>query len=551
MLTVLSTQGSPGASTTALHLAAHWASTGQEVLLIEADPAGGSMSHSLGIQFTPGSASFVAAGLPVLSSHLIDHAQDVLFENLHVMPAPASPTGARGILDTFAEHAHALRAISENEMAVIIDGGRITSESAASRLTTDATGVVAVCRNNHKLPSLELLDGVLAAEPGDDRPRGFAVSVGESPMDPDEWYEFHRLTYLRRDRADGRRGHRPRRLSQPRQAQVEEVAGQPRAGGRGAVSARAPADVRIPPQAARRSRSPGRRGSRGERRSDPAGDPGAGCSGSDPGAADGPAPDPSSGPGQSHYLPPGPQAQPGTGQSHYLPPAAPWGYPQAPPEQLRPSTTGPTASRCPTPTRRRSTPHTPTSRRRPTATSTATSSRCQAPTRPTRPGIPFTPTSSRRPPSHPRTPTTNSPRLPTRITRRLRTTTSPLHRITTPLRRPITNRPRLSRRLRRHRHRSRRKTRKPTHRSHTRTHRTNRRHPTPPAHAPQSQELQAAPPTQGPPAAESPTTSGTPPADESETAPVPTIAPTGSFRDWAAKLHGVDADDDTAIHGGG
>ena len=144
MLTVYSTQGSPGASTTAMHLAANWASEGREVLLIEADPAGGSLSHNLGIQFTPGSASFVASGLPILSNHLIDHAQDVLFENLHVMPAPASPTGARGIFNTFAEFSENLRTISENEMAVIIDGGRMTADTAASALTTGATGVVVV-----------------------------------------------------------------------------------------------------------------------------------------------------------------------------------------------------------------------------------------------------------------------------------------------------------------------------------------------------------------------------------------------------------------------
>ena len=136
VLTVYSTQGSPGASTTAMHLAAHWASEGREILLIEADPAGGSLSHNLGIQFTPGSASFVASGLPVQSNHLIDHAQDVLFENLHVMPAPASPTGARGIFDTFADFSEELRTISENEMAVIIDGGRMTADTAASALTT-------------------------------------------------------------------------------------------------------------------------------------------------------------------------------------------------------------------------------------------------------------------------------------------------------------------------------------------------------------------------------------------------------------------------------
>ena len=77
-------------------------------------------------------------------------------------------------------------------------------------------------------------------------------------------------------------------------------------------------------------------------------------------------------------------------------------------------------------------------------------------------------------------------------------------------------------------------------------------HPhTPHAPTPQSQELQAAPPTADPPAASSVTTSEARPADEPEPAPTPTMEPTGSFRDWAAKLHGVDADDDTAIHGGG
>ena len=194
MLTVYSTQGSPGASTTAMHLAAHWASTGREVLLIEADPAGGTLSHNLGIQFTPGSASFVASRLPVLSNHLIDHAQDVLFENLHVMPAPASPTGARGIFHTFVDYFEDLRTISENEIAVIIDGGRITADTVASGLTTGAAGVAVVCRSNSQLSSLEHLKDVLTASP-DDGPQGCVVTIGNSPMDPEEWHESHGLTF--------------------------------------------------------------------------------------------------------------------------------------------------------------------------------------------------------------------------------------------------------------------------------------------------------------------------------------------------------------------
>ena len=195
MLTVYSTHGSPGASTTAMHLAAHWASTGREVLLIEADPAGGSLSHNLGIQFTPGSASFVASGLPALSNHLIDHAQDVLFENLHVMPAPASPAGAHGIFRTFANSAESLRTISENEIAVIIDGGRIITDTAGSDLTTGAAGVLVVCRDNSQLSSLKLLKDVLAAGPDGDGPQGSAVTIGKSPMDEQEWRESYGLTF--------------------------------------------------------------------------------------------------------------------------------------------------------------------------------------------------------------------------------------------------------------------------------------------------------------------------------------------------------------------
>ena len=195
MLTVYGTQGSPGASTTAMHLAAHWASTGHEVLLIEADPTGGSLSQDLGIQFTPGSASFVASGLPALSNYLIDHAQDVLFENLHVMPAPANPGGARGIFQTLAGSCGDLRTISENEMAVIIDGGRLSAETAASQLTTEAAGVLVVCRDDSQLSSLGLLKETLAEGASYGGPAGCAAAIGKSPLGTEEWLDRYGLTF--------------------------------------------------------------------------------------------------------------------------------------------------------------------------------------------------------------------------------------------------------------------------------------------------------------------------------------------------------------------
>ena len=350
MLTVYSTQGSPGASTTAMHLAANWATAGREVLLIEADPAGGSLSHNLGIQFTPGSASFVASGLPILSNHLIDHAQDVLFENLHVMPAPASPTGARGIFNTFAEFSEDLRTISENEMAVIIDGGRMTADTAASALTTGATGVVVVCRNNSQLPSLEHLREALAASPGGYGPQAFAVTVGKSPMDPEEWQDNYGLTfsgsieivadmstdlsaYLARSKRKSKKwrvsleqvgenlyplaqppvSDRPRRTRPATSPETEPAEDAGRAAGTGAAAVSDPSATQDP--AALGEAPP---------MAPPEDFPVHGQ------PAPPMAPAAGAGYGQSHYLPPAPEPQPGYGPSHYLPPTGWPGDPRSP-----------------------------------------------------------------------------------------------------------------------------------------------------------------------------------------------------------------------------
>lgn len=346
MLTVYSTQGSPGASTTAMHLAASWASEGREVLLIELDPAGGSLSHNLGIQFTPGSASFVAAGLPVLSNHLIDHAQDVLFENLHVMPAPASPTGARGIFNTFSDYAEDLRAISENEMAVIIDGGRMTADTAASELTTRAAGVVVICRNNSQLSSLEHLKDVLDTGSGGHGPAGCAVTVGKSPMDADEWLETCGLTFcgaieIVSDMATDLSAYmaRSKRKSKKWRASLEQVgeklyphAQPPPSGASHRSRSAAPpapngtdsaegADAAAPIPAPAPSQDPAGYGQSPIAPPEPP-----------PGSGSPVAATPGAGYGQSHYLPPTPESQPAYGQPHYLPPAVgPEGYGQAPP----------------------------------------------------------------------------------------------------------------------------------------------------------------------------------------------------------------------------
>ena len=195
VLIVYGAHGSPGASTTAMYLAAQWASTGTEVVLVEADPAGGSLSHHLGIQFTPGLASFVASGLEVRGGNLIDHSQDVLFNNLHVMPATSSPTGARQIVKWLDARAEDFRTVAETELAVIIDGGRVTTDAAAAALTASAAGVVVVARGDSSPTSLEHIGGLLSAEACGDGVERCVVTVGDSPMSSEEWRERCGITF--------------------------------------------------------------------------------------------------------------------------------------------------------------------------------------------------------------------------------------------------------------------------------------------------------------------------------------------------------------------
>ena len=353
VLTVYSTQGSPGASTTAMHLAANWASEGREILLIEADPAGGSLSHNLGIQFTPGSASFVASGLPVQSNHLIDHAQDVLFENLHVMPAPASPTGARGIFNTFAEFSEELRTISENEMAVIIDGGRITTDTAASGLTTGAAGIVVVCRNNSQMSSLEHLKDMLAAGLGEGGPQGCAVTVGKSPLSPEEWQESCGLTFfgsieIVADMATDLSAYlaRGKRKSKKWRASLEEVGeklypyAQPPVSNRPRRPAAAAArpDTEVGGDAGKATPAattfdPAAQDPAGYGQAPPEGFPGYGQAPPEGFPGYGQAP-PEGFPGYGQAPPMAPAPQPGYGQSHYLPPT---GWPADPQRPSWPS----------------------------------------------------------------------------------------------------------------------------------------------------------------------------------------------------------------------
>ena len=546
MLTVYSIQGSPGASTTAMHLAAQWALQGREILLIEADPAGGSLSHNLGIQFTPGSASFVASGLPVQSNHLIDHAQDVLFENLHVMPAPASPTGARGIFNTFADFSEELRTISENEMAVIIDGGRITTDTAASGLTTGAAGVVVVCRNNSQMSSLEHLKDMLAAGLGEGGPQGYAVTIGKSPLSPEEWQESCGLTFcgsieIVADMATDLSAYlaRSKRKSKKWRASLEEVGeklypyAQPPVSNRPRqpAAAAAPPDTEVSGDAGQAT--PAAAAPPDTEVSGDAGQATPAAATFDP-AAQYPA-------GYGQAPPMAPVSQPGYGQSHYLPPT---GWPTDAQSQSGPGYGQPTPPPYP-PAQYPAQPYEqqPGTYEQQPQYPTQPGSYEQQPQYPTQPGsyeqqpgsyeqqpgsYEQQPGSYEQQPQYPTQPGSYEPQ-PGTHEQQPQHPVQPTYEAHEPPQHPAQpyeqpagtyeQQPQYPM--------------QPTYEAHE-----------PPQHPAQPYEQPAAQPE--PPAQEA----AHPQPPESESPPRPNMKPTGSFRDWAVKLHGSNAQDTTAHRGG-
>lgn len=187
MLVVLSAGGSPGASTFAAYLSLAMAAQNRETLLLEADPNGGSLARKLGIQVTPGAASLVASGLPLTAPNLVEHSQDVLFSGLHVMPGPSNPAGARSVATSIAAGAEMLADVSDGEMGIVVDGGRVDQFTAASGLVAHGAGLLVVAGESGGAEQVGLLAGAVAEDPAHVGPIGLALTIGTSSDGDDEW----------------------------------------------------------------------------------------------------------------------------------------------------------------------------------------------------------------------------------------------------------------------------------------------------------------------------------------------------------------------------
>lgn len=181
VLALASVKLSPGATTTAAALAAAWP-TGRKVLAAEIDPAGGDLGTRLDLPSEPGLATLATASRHGLDPELVlSHAHEVR-PGVFVLPAPASPTLARGALEVVRSGlAEIIR--SGVTYDVIVDCGRADGDSPALPVAAAAQRLVLVTR-----PRVEEVRHLQARVESLRRvgpPLGLVV-VGDRPYRPDE-----------------------------------------------------------------------------------------------------------------------------------------------------------------------------------------------------------------------------------------------------------------------------------------------------------------------------------------------------------------------------
>jgi len=181
VIAVASAKGSPGATTLALALAASLpGDDGRPVLLIEADPDGGSLAARFSLGYEPGLTTLATAARRGLEeSTLLAHSQ-ALAGRVRVVPGPAGATRARAALAACGERL-AERVGALDGCDAVVDVGRATGPSAATAIAAGADMCLLVLRPQvdevqHAAAALKVLEAQ-GATPG-------VVCVGDSPYSP-------------------------------------------------------------------------------------------------------------------------------------------------------------------------------------------------------------------------------------------------------------------------------------------------------------------------------------------------------------------------------
>jgi MinD-like ATPase involved in chromosome partitioning or flagellar assembly len=175
-------KGSPGVTTLAMALAvARARQEGSAALLVEADPAGGTIAARCGLRLDPGLATLAASARRSIDAAMVDRHAQLLPSGTRVLLAPTSAqhTG-RALRALSAALASALEA---EDGSVLLDVGRWAADSPAADLLACASLTILVLR-----PTIEGVEHArwqLEALSRTQR-RVVPVTVGDRPYPPDE-----------------------------------------------------------------------------------------------------------------------------------------------------------------------------------------------------------------------------------------------------------------------------------------------------------------------------------------------------------------------------
>lgn len=143
---------SAGVTTTIAAVAATWPSS-RRVLMVEADPSGGTLAACFGLPTEPGLVSLAAAGRRRVEPGLVwAHTQPAPHEGALLLAGPVAAEQARAALDMTGD---LLAGLGRLDADVLVDCGRLDPTSPAVPLFTAADLAVLVARP--QLPDLQHL----------------------------------------------------------------------------------------------------------------------------------------------------------------------------------------------------------------------------------------------------------------------------------------------------------------------------------------------------------------------------------------------------------
>jgi len=184
MVAVASRKGSPGATTVASLLAAHWQRGADKRLILEVDPSGGTLaarwSGAHGLTWEPGLLDLSSIRRD-LDHDVLDQVSQPLDEGVAVIPSPPSPDQIGRGIERLGDRVKRLAEL--DGLTVFADVGRLGVLSPALSVARAAVLTLIVCR-----PSLEQIQGLIPAVV-ELKAAGCVlglVTIGDGPYDPNE-----------------------------------------------------------------------------------------------------------------------------------------------------------------------------------------------------------------------------------------------------------------------------------------------------------------------------------------------------------------------------